>query len=85
MGVQPQTFAVPPPPQVAGSAHEPQLSVAPHPSASMPQFLPCAAHVVGVHPHTFAGPAPPHVWGGVQEPHPSVAPHPSEIEPQLAP
>jgi hypothetical protein len=63
VGVQPHTFAVPPPPHVLGNVHEPQLGVPPQPSEIVPQFLPCAAHVVGVQPHTFAVPPPPHVCG----------------------
>jgi hypothetical protein len=42
---------MPPPPQVSGDVHEPQLSVPPQPSAIVPQLAPCAAHVVGVQPH----------------------------------
>src|SRR5262245_19720149 len=48
-GVQPQTFAVPPPPHVCGAVQVPQLSVPPQPSEMVPQFLPCAVHVVGMH------------------------------------
>jgi hypothetical protein len=44
----PQTLGVPPPPQICGQAHVPQLSVAPQPSGMLPQFFPCAAHVLGV-------------------------------------
>ena len=44
----PQTFATPPPPHVWGAVHVPQPSVPPQPSVIVPQFLPCAAHVVGV-------------------------------------
>jgi len=43
----PQTFGVPPPPQVSGRVHVPQSRVPPQPSAIMPQFAPAAAHVVG--------------------------------------
>src|SRR5438128_12362160 len=46
--VEPQTFGVPPPPQVCGRVHVPQLRVPPQPSAIIPQFAPTAAHVVGV-------------------------------------
>ena len=35
-----QTLAVPPPPHVAGEVHDPQLSVLPQPSDTLPQFLP---------------------------------------------
>ena len=43
----PQTFGVPPPPQVCGRVHAPQSRVPPQPSAIIPQFAPSAAHVVG--------------------------------------
>jgi hypothetical protein len=49
LGVQPQTLTVPPPPHVAGAVQVPQLSNMPQPSAIIPQFLDCAAHVVAVH------------------------------------
>jgi hypothetical protein len=61
VGVQPQTPAMPLPPQVWGAVHMPHISVPPQPSSAVPQFLPSAAHVVGVHPHTFVAPLPPHV------------------------
>jgi len=50
IGVHPQTFAVPPPPQVSGAVHVPQSRVNPvqSPLAIVPQFLPRAAQVVGV-------------------------------------
>src|SRR2546425_4202598 len=44
----PQTFAMPPPPQICGAAQVPQASVPPQPSRIVPQFLPWAAQVVGV-------------------------------------
>src|SRR5256885_2263447 len=44
----PQTFAMPPPPQICGAAQVPQVSVPPQPSRIVPQFLPWAAQVVGV-------------------------------------
>jgi hypothetical protein len=47
-------LGVPPPPQVWGAVHVPQVSVPPHPSAIVPQFAPFAAHVVGVHDETLA-------------------------------
>jgi hypothetical protein len=40
LGVQPQTLAVPPPPQVCGDVQVPQVSVPPQPSLIVPQFLP---------------------------------------------
>lgn len=51
VGVQPQTFGVPPPPQ-------------PSPVEMLPQSL-FAWQVFGVHSQTLAVPPPPHVWGGV--------------------
>jgi hypothetical protein len=51
----------------------------------MPQFLPCAAHVVGVHPHTFAVPPPPHVFDPAQAPQFSIPPQPSGIMSQFLP
>lgn len=47
-GVHPQTFGVPPPPQVCGDLQLPQLSVPPQPLEIVPQFLPWTAQVVGV-------------------------------------
>ena len=45
----PQTFGVPPPPQVSGSVHVPQFSMSGQvPSLMRPQLAPSAAHVVGV-------------------------------------
>src|SRR5713101_2039408 len=72
----PQTFATPPPAQVCGAVQVPQVSVPPQPLEIVPQFLPCAAHVVGVHvlPQTLAVPPPPHVCGAVHVPHVSVPP-----------
>jgi hypothetical protein len=53
--------------------HVPHVSDPPHPSTMLPQFLPCAEHVVGVHepppPQTLAVPPPPQVCGEVHEPH----------------
>ena len=46
----PHTLAVPPPPQVAGDAHEPQSRVPPHPSLIAPQLAPVEARFLGVQP-----------------------------------
>jgi hypothetical protein len=46
----PQTFGIPPPPQVWGGVQAPQWSVPPQPSGIGPQLAPACAHVVGVHP-----------------------------------
>jgi hypothetical protein len=49
--VHPQTFGVPPPPQVLGDVHAPQFTVPPQPSGTVPQLSP-AGHVgIGVQPH----------------------------------
>jgi hypothetical protein len=62
VGVQPQTFAVPPPPQLSGGVQSPHSSVPPIPSGMDPQFLTSASHVVasgGFGPQRL-GPPPPH-------------------------
>jgi hypothetical protein len=83
--VQPHTLGVPPPPQVFGAEQVPQLSEPPQPSASVPQFLPCAVQVVGVQPHTLGVPPPPQVCGAVQLPQLSEPVQPSEMVPQFLP
>jgi hypothetical protein len=48
------TPVVPLPPQTSGELQEPQEGkTPPQPSTMVPQFFPCAEHVVGVHPHWF--------------------------------
>ena len=47
-GVQPHTFALPPPPHVCGAVQAPQLIVPPHPSDMVPQFRPPLHVVAGV-------------------------------------
>jgi hypothetical protein len=83
----PQTLGVPPPPQVCGETHAPQLRLCPHPSLIVPQLAPTCAHVVAAHctPHTFGVPPPPHVDGAMHAPHWSTLPQPSLMDPQLAP
>jgi hypothetical protein len=82
VGVQPQTFGVPPPPQVSGAAHDPQFNMSGQvPSLMRPQVAPAAAQVVGVQ-HTFDVPQ---TAGAVQLPQFKVPPQPSEIVPQVAP
>jgi hypothetical protein len=50
IGVQPQTLAVPPPPQVCGSVHAgPQLTWPPQLSETVPQLSPAGQVVSGVH------------------------------------
>ena len=86
VGVQPQTFGVPPPPQVSGAVQVPQLTVPPQPSDTEPQLSPAGHIVLGVQPHTLAVPPPPHVCGAVQVPQVSMSPQsPSGIIPQVAP
>jgi hypothetical protein len=63
--------------------HTPHISVPPHLSWIVPQFLFSAAHVVGVQPQTFAVAPPPHVSGGTQVPHSNVPPHLSLTVPQF--
>ena len=80
----PQLFGTPPPPQIAGATHVPQLGVIPpHPSATCPQSAPALRHVAGVQvveaspasgpeataPQAFGTPPPPHVSGRVHVPH----------------
>ncbi len=89
VGVQslpPQTLGVPPPPQVWGGLHVPQLRVLPQPSPAVPQLKPSPWHVAGVHPpkpQTLGVPPPPHVSGDAQVPQLSVPPQPSAAVPQL--
>src|SRR5689334_17888614 len=72
----PQTFCVPPPPQISPAfGHvEPQSRIPPQPSASLPQFTFAVWHVSATQtlpsgfrtlppPHTLGMPPPPHVAG----------------------
>ena len=59
VGVQPHTFAGPPPPQESGGVQLPHASCPPQPLAMLPQFLFWAAQVVGVQPQTLGIPPPP--------------------------
>jgi hypothetical protein len=45
--VHPHWFDVPPPPQVWGAVHVPQLTVPPWPSGMVPQFALAAIHNAG--------------------------------------
>jgi hypothetical protein len=76
-GVQPHTFAVPPPPHVTPVPLQlPQLTTlreAPHKSVAViaPQFFPSrwqSAASVSLHPHTFATPPPPQLFTPVHAP-----------------
>src|SRR5207253_1765755 len=71
--------------QVCGAVQVPQESMPPHPSGTIPQFLPRPTQVAGVQPHTLAAPPPPQVCGAVQAPQFNMPPHPSPIEPQFLP
>jgi hypothetical protein len=75
----PQTFGVPPPPQVP-LEHVPQLTVPPQPSLMGPQLAPTLAQVRGEQagvPHTLAVPPPPQVSGAPHWPQSSRPPQPS--------
>jgi hypothetical protein len=67
MGVQPQTFVVPPPPQLSGAVQVPQSSVPQQPSGMVPQFLPSALQVVGAQ-HVPNVDAPRCLVGFLQQP-----------------
>ena len=86
VGVQPQTFGVPPPPHVFGAVQVPQLNVPPQPSGTEPQLFPAGHVVIGVQPQTFGVPPPPQLLGDVQDPQSRILGHvPLGIVPQLAP
>jgi hypothetical protein len=79
----PQAFATPPPPHVWEAAQEPQERVPPQPSATTPQFLPSALHVMGVHaPMQDVGPQ---ISSGVHAPHWMRPPQRSDRGPQERP
>src|SRR5260370_10266403 len=64
VAVQPQTLAVPPPPQVWGAVQVPQLSVPPQVSERpLPPLYPRCPPVLAEQPHTLAVPPPPPVCG----------------------
>jgi hypothetical protein len=67
----PHLYGVPPPPQVAGAVHVPQLMTLPQPSPIEPHSAPNAAQVVGVQ-------VPPLHGGQLSSP-----PHPSPCGPHL--
>ena len=79
-GVQPQTFALPLPPQVVGDAHVPQSTVRATPQLSLPvtdpQLAPELTQKVAVlsltQPQTLAVPPPPQLCGVVHDPHEAV-------------
>jgi hypothetical protein len=83
-GVQPQTFAVPPPPHVLGAVQPPQSCDPPHVSVIVPHFP--VQLQLGTHPHTPGVPPPPHVTPvPLHVPQSSVPPHASAIDPQFFP
>jgi hypothetical protein len=47
--------------QATPPGHEPQLTMPPQPSGTVPQLSPAGQLVIGVQPQTFAVPPPPHV------------------------
>jgi len=82
----PQTFALPPPPQVAGAVQVPHVRTLPQPSETVPHVAFADAQVAGVHlpePQVF-GPPPPQLCGAVHVPHESMPLQPSEMDPQVA-
>jgi hypothetical protein len=81
--MHPHTLAAPPPPQVCGALHEPQVIMPPQPSGAVPQFWPEGQAVAVWHLHTFDTQAfgAPQVAG----PQTIMLPQPSEMLPQLAP
>src|SRR5207245_2046130 len=88
LGVQPQTFGLPPPPQVSKPVHAPQSMLPPQPFGTLsPQFFPSAAQVVGVAPELLGRPAPlqPQGSGAAQPPQFSNWPQPSARKSQSLP
>jgi hypothetical protein len=84
-GGEPQTFGVPPPPQVFGDVQPPQSTVPPQPLLCVPQKVPhTSAAVFGLQTtswQTFAL----QIWFAPQEPvpHVRVLPQPSGTVPQF--
>jgi hypothetical protein len=83
-------LGLPPPPQVFGEVHVPQLAMMPpQPSATAPQLAPSVAQVFGTHgggvQHTLGVPPPPQIEPDAQLPQLITPPQPSPTEPQLAP
>src|SRR3990167_5567922 len=66
---RPHSPGTPPPPQISGSAHEPQFIRLPHRSAIGPHSTPSAWQVVGMQPASpphLEGISAPQVWGREQ-------------------
>jgi hypothetical protein len=88
--MSPHCPEMPPPPQMLGETHDPQLSEPPQPSPHGPQVKPSFRQVVGTHavlcPHLPGIPPPPHVSPGtLHDPHASASPQPSPAGPQVIP
>ncbi len=84
----PQTFGIPPPPQVSGTVHVPQSSVPPQQSEAMPQSKPRSAQGVGPgqsKPHWCPSQPNPHIRPTGQVPQSRTCPQPSSAVPQLKP
>jgi hypothetical protein len=78
----PQTFGVPPPPQVSGAVQVPQEMVPPQPSGAVPQVCPAGQVVALMQSHDV--PAPLHDVPVGQEPHwMGGPPQPSGAVPQI--
>jgi hypothetical protein len=84
LGVQPHLLATPPPLQVSGRVHPPQLYVPLQPFDTVPhlpeQAVDCA---VGVQPHMLATPPPLQVCGNVQPPQSYLPPQPFDTWPHF--
>jgi hypothetical protein len=79
VGVQPQAFDFPLPPQLSGGVQLPQSSTLLHPSDTLPQFALTCWQVLGMQgvlPHWF-GPAPPQNNESSQPPQSRTPSHPS--------
>jgi hypothetical protein len=80
----------PPPPQIEGNGHVPQVvMVPPQPSPDGPHATPKSVQDFGMQaadpPQTLGDPPPPQVSGAVHPPQSILPPHPSPARPQLAP
>jgi hypothetical protein len=92
-GMQPQVLGTPPPPQVLGGMHVPQVAVRDAPQLSVALRLPQVADSrmqnalsdSAVQPQTFAWPEPAQLCGAVQVPQSIMLPQPSGTMPQLKP
>lgn len=87
VGVHPQVWGTPPPPQDSGGLQSPHESVAPHPSELTPHDAPSCAQEVGVQGFSpqRLGPSPPQYRPAAQFPQARMPPHPSGAVPHSAP